>query len=72
MNRLNKTQSAVFEYCMISISEETVFPDNFVEASVVDKHRCHMAAKFAVFVDEDHSKLPTLYWLTPLKVAFYW
>ena len=22
-----------------------------------------MAAKFGVFVDEDHSKLPTLYWL---------
>ena len=33
-------------------------------------HRCvyidqcgHMAAKFGVFVDEDPSKLPTLYWL---------
>ena len=26
-----------------------------------------MAAKFDVFVDEDHSKLPTLYWL---KVNF--
>ena len=22
-----------------------------------------MAAKFGLFVDEDHSKLPTLYWL---------
>ena len=31
------------------------------ETSVVDKHRCHMVAKFGVFVDEDHSKLPTLY-----------
>ena len=30
------------------------------ETSVVDRHRCHMAAKFGVFVDEDHSKLPTL------------
>ena len=27
---------------------------------MVDRHRCHMAAKFGVFVDEDHSKLPTL------------
>ena len=33
------------------------------ETSVVDKHRCHMAAKLGVFVDEVHSKLPTLYWL---------
>ena len=33
------------------------------EMFVVDRHRCHMAAKFGVFVDEDHSKLPTLYWL---------
>ena len=36
------------------------------ETSVVDRHRCHMAAKFGVFVDEDHSKLPTLYWLPKL------
>ena len=26
-----------------------------------------MAAKFGVFVDEDHSKLPTLYWLPKLQ-----
>ena len=32
----------------------------FDERSVVDRHRCHMAAKFGVFVDEAHSKLPTL------------
>ena len=25
---------------------------------VVDRHRCHMAAKFDVFVDEKHDKLP--------------
>ena len=36
------------------------------EKSVVDRHRCHMAAKFGVFVDEDHSKLPKLYWLPKL------
>ena len=31
------------------------------EKSVVDRHRSNMAAKFVVFDDEDHSKLPTLY-----------
>ena len=31
--------------------------------SVVDRHRCHMVAMFGVFVVEDHSKLPRLYWL---------
>ena len=36
------------------------------EASIVDRHRCHKAAKFRLFVDEDHSKLPTLYWLPKL------
>ena len=34
------------------------------ERSVVDRHRCNMAAKFGVFVDEKYSKLPTLYWLS--------
>ena len=34
--------------------------------SIVDRHRCHMSAKFGVFVDEDHRKLPTLYWLPKL------
>ena len=27
-----------------------------------------MAAKFGVFVNEDHSKLPTLYWLPKLHI----
>ena len=36
------------------------------EASIVDRNRCHMAAKFWLFVNEDHSKLPTLYWLPKL------
>ena len=36
------------------------------ESSIVDRHRCHMAAKFGLFVDEDHSKLPMLYWLPKL------
>ena len=36
--------------------------------SLIDiRHRCNMAAKFGVFVDEDHSKLPTLYWLQKKK-----
>ena len=36
------------------------------EKSVTDRHLCHITAKFGVFVDEDHSKLPTLYWLPKL------
>ena len=32
------------------------------ERSVVDRHQWHMAAKFAVFVDENHDKHPSLYW----------
>ena len=39
--------------------------------SVFDRHRCHMAAKFSVFVEEDHCKLPTLYWLSkPYKRSY--
>ena len=34
--------------------------------SIVDRHRCHIVAKYGLFVDEDHSKLPTLYWLPKL------
>ena len=30
-----------------------------------------MAAKFGLFVDEDHSKLPTLYWLHKLHKRSY-
>ena len=33
------------------------------ERSVVDKHWFYMAAKFDVFIDEDQSKRPMLYWL---------
>ena len=39
--------------------------------TLVDRHRCHMAAKFELFVDEDHSKLPTLYWLPKLHKRPY-
>ena len=41
------------------------------ETSIVDRHRCHMAVKFGLFVDEDHSKLPTLYWLPKLHKRPY-
>ena len=41
------------------------------ERYVVDRHRCHMTAKFGVFVDEDHSKLPTLCWLPKLHSRPY-
>ena len=30
-----------------------------------------MAAKFGLFVDEDHSKLPTLYWLPKRHTRHY-
>ena len=30
-----------------------------------------MAAKFGVFVDDDHSKLPTIYWLPKLHKRPY-
>ena len=46
------------------------------ETSIIDRHRYHfIAAKFGVFVDEDHSKLPTLYLLPkvhkwPYKLRF--
>ena len=36
------------------------------ERYVVDRHRCYMSAKLGVFVDEDHCKIPTLYWLAKL------
>ena len=38
---------------------------------VVDRHRCHMTVKFGVFNDNDHSKLPTLYWLPKLHKIHY-
>ena len=41
------------------------------ETSIVDRHRCHMATKFGVFVDEDHSKLPLLYWFPKLHKRPY-
>ena len=41
------------------------------ETSIVDRHRCHTAAKFGVFVDEDHGKLPTLYLLPKLHKRSY-
>ena len=41
------------------------------ETSIVERHRCHLAAKFEVFVDEDHSKLPTIYWLPKLHKRPY-
>ena len=36
-----------------------------------NRHRCHMAAKFGVFVDEAHSKLPTIYWIPKLHKRPY-
>ena len=41
------------------------------ERSVVYRHWCHMAAKFGVFVDKDHRKVPTSYWLPKLHKILY-
>ena len=40
-------------------TDETSEHNLLVEKSVVDRHWCHMATKFGVFVDEDHSMLST-------------
>ena len=32
------------------------------ETSVVHRYRCHIAAKFGLFVNDDQRKLPVLYW----------
>ena len=39
--------------------------------SLIGIDRYHMAAKFGLFVDEDHSKLPTLFWLPKLHKRPY-
>ena len=41
------------------------------ETSIVDRHRYRMATKLELFVDEDHSKLPSLYWLPKLHKRPY-
>ena len=41
------------------------------KTSTVDSYRCHMAAKFGVFVYENHSKLLTIYWLPKLHKRPY-
>ena len=38
------------------------------ETFVADRHRCHMGAKFGVFVDEDHCHFPMLYLLPKLYI----
>ena len=32
----------------------------------MNRHRCHMAARFGMFVNKDHIKLPTIHWLPKL------
>ena len=47
------------------LSNSNTYEHNLFGArNVVDRHQCHMAAKFGVFVDKDHSYFTTLYWLT--------
>ena len=40
-------------------------------AGIGGRYRCHMAAKFYVFIDKDHGKLLTLYWLHKLHKIPY-
>ena len=39
------------------LSNAYTYEHNFLERSFVDRHRCHVAAKFDVFVGEDPGKL---------------
>ena len=53
------------------LSTANTYKQNLLgERSVVNRHRCHVAAKFGVFVDED-SKLLNLYWLPKLHKISY-
>ena len=49
-----------------TVTVKTYEHNKLDEMSVVDKHWYHKAAKFGVFVDEDHNKVPTLYKLPKL------
>ena len=64
-------------YHIIIIKQELISDKTYVcslldERFVNDRHQCHMNAKFGVFVDEDHGKLRTIYWLPkiPYKSRF--
>ena len=41
------------------------------DRSVANRHRCHMTSKCGMFVDKNHDKLPTLYWLPKLHKTPY-
>ena len=46
------------------LSTAKTYEYNFLdEKSVADRHQYHMATKFDAFVDEDHSKRPTVHCL---------
>ena len=55
----------------LTINSETYEHNLLDKKSVVDRHRCHMAAKVGIFVDEDHRKLHTLYWIPKLPKRPY-
>ena len=38
------------------------------ETTIVDRHQCHLPAKFSVFADEGRDKLPTIHWLPTCKL----
>ena len=50
-----------FKILKQELSTAKTYEHNMVdEKYVIDRHRCHMTAKFGVFVDEDNSKHVTL------------
>ena len=60
------------QYSALELSTAKTYEHNRLdETSIVDRHRCHMADRFRLFVDEDHSKRPTLYWLPTLHKRPY-
>ena len=59
------------ESSTISLLFTSVMSSGDLGFCLANWHRCHMAAKFGLFVDEDHSKLPTLYWLPKLHKRPY-
>ena len=64
LKRCGRLKMYIINTLKHKLSTAKTYEHNLIdERPVVDRHRCHMAAKVGVFVAEEHSKLPTLYWL---------
>ena len=66
MNYINTLKQ---EFGTAKTYEHTMLEETFD----VDRHRCHIAAKFGVFVDKVHTccKLPASYWFPKLHKRSY-